>query len=198
MTRRGPIYALHLQAKDDSVHGLRAVLKDLRRHGLRCLSIEPFPPSTGARRRSPRRERRQEKTKMDMRKFSGEHFYKVDDVRDGPIKEQIAAVKLGKYDKPNLVFESGSILSLNATNNAALLRAYGRNSVDWISKEIELFLGEVEYQGEMQEGVRLRPISPATPKTPLPAPEQQTPEKTATKPATAKPIEADIGEDIPF
>jgi hypothetical protein len=49
---------------------------------------------------------------MDMRKFSGEHFIKVDDVRDGPLQEMIAGVKLGKYDKPNLVFESGNLLSV--------------------------------------------------------------------------------------
>ena len=53
---------------------------------------------------------------MDMRKYSGEHFVKVDDVKDGPIKGQIAVVKEGKWDKPNIVFESGDVLSLNATN----------------------------------------------------------------------------------
>jgi hypothetical protein len=90
---------------------------------------------------------------MDMRRFSGEHFIKVDDVRDGPLQEVIAGVKLGKYDKPDLVFESGDLLSLNATNNKTLVRAYGPNSDDWIGKEVELFHGEIEYQGKMQEAV---------------------------------------------
>src|SRR6516164_5593500 len=98
---------------------------------------------------------------MDMRRFSGEHFIKVDDVRDGPIQEKIAVVRQGKYDKPDLVFESGDVLSLNATNNKILMRAYGRNSDDWIGKEVELFHGEIEYQGKMQEAVLVRPISPS-------------------------------------
>jgi hypothetical protein len=97
---------------------------------------------------------------MDMRKFSGEHFIKVDDVRDGPLNQVIAAVKIGKYGKPDLIFESGDLLSLNATNNSVLVRAYGPNSDDWIGKELELFHGEIEYQGKMQEAVLVRPISP--------------------------------------
>lgn len=97
---------------------------------------------------------------MDMRKYSGESFIKVADVRSGPLQVQIAAVKEGQYGKPNLVFESGEALGLNSTNNKILIRAYGRNSDDWIGKEIELFLGEVEYQKTMQEAVIVRPISP--------------------------------------
>ena len=80
---------------------------------------------------------------MDMRKYSGETFIKVDDVRNGPVRVQIAVVKEGKYDKANLVFESGEVLGLNSTNNRTLIRAYGPNSDDWIGKEIELYLGEI-------------------------------------------------------
>jgi hypothetical protein len=84
---------------------------------------------------------------MDMRKFSGEHFIKTADVRDGPLQMQIAVVREGKFDKPDLVFESGDLLSLNATNNQILLRAYGPNSDNWIGKDIELFLGEESASG---------------------------------------------------
>lgn len=97
---------------------------------------------------------------MDMRKYSGETFIKVVDVQGGPFRAKIAAVKEGQYGRPNLVFESGEILTLNATNNKILMRAYGPNSEDWIGKEIELFLGEIEYQKKMQEAVMVRPISP--------------------------------------
>ena len=100
---------------------------------------------------------------MDMRKFSGDHFIKLDDVRDGPLHEVIAAVKLGKYDKPDLVFESGDLLSLNATNNKALIRAYGRNSDDWIGKEIDLLQGEIPFNNEMKETVIVQPVSPPQP-----------------------------------
>jgi hypothetical protein len=98
---------------------------------------------------------------MDMRKFSGDHFIKVADVRDGSIQGQIAAVKTGKFDKPDLVFESGDILSLNATNTKVLIRAYGPNGQDWVDKVVEMFLGEVEFQKKMQEAVIVRPISPS-------------------------------------
>ena len=100
---------------------------------------------------------------MDMREFSGDHFIKLDDVRDGPLHEVIAAVKLGKYDKPDLVFESGDLLSLNATNNKALIRAYGRNSDDWIGKEIDLLQGEIPFNNEMKETVIVQPASPPQP-----------------------------------
>lgn len=83
---------------------------------------------------------------MDMRKFSGESFVKVDDVRSKPRQEMIAVVKVGKYDKPDLVFENGDVLSLNATNNKTLVRAYGSNSDDWIGKTIKLYLGQLRYK----------------------------------------------------
>jgi hypothetical protein len=91
---------------------------------------------------------------MDMKKFSGGHFIKVDDVRDGPIEGEIAFVKEGKWDKADLVFESGDLLSLNATNNKTLVRAYGRESDHWIGKQIEMFLGAIRYQGSDKQGCR--------------------------------------------
>jgi hypothetical protein len=97
---------------------------------------------------------------MDMRKFSGKNFVKVNDVRPGPIKGKVTGVSEGKFGKPDLILESGDILSVNATNNKILMRAYGPNSDDWIGKEVELFLGEIKYQGEMQEAVLVRPILP--------------------------------------
>lgn len=97
---------------------------------------------------------------MDMKKFAGEHFVKVDDVRDGPIQGQIAVVKEGKYGKPDLVFESGDLLSLNVTNTQTLIRAYGTNSDYWVAKQIEMFLGAIKYQGSDHEAVLVRPIPP--------------------------------------
>jgi hypothetical protein len=98
---------------------------------------------------------------MDMRRFSGQTFLKVDDVRAEPLREIIASIKLGKYDKPDLHFESGDLLSLNATNNAVLIRAYGWDSDSWIGKEIELYVGEIEFQNKPIDAVLVKPISPA-------------------------------------
>src|SRR6516225_4360381 len=97
---------------------------------------------------------------MDMRRFSGEHFIKADDVRNRPLQMQIAVVREGKFDKADLVFETRDILSLNATNDKILVRAYGPNSDDCLGRIIELLLGEALYQGKQIESVVVRPISP--------------------------------------
>jgi len=96
---------------------------------------------------------------MDMRKYVGANFVTVDDVRDGPLQVQIAVVKEGKYNKANLVFETGETLGLNATNSKILVKAYGPDSDDWIGKEIKLVLGRVPYQGDEIESVIVEPIS---------------------------------------
>jgi hypothetical protein len=96
---------------------------------------------------------------LNMRKYSSQSFLKVADVRDGPLLHQIGAVREGKFDKPELVFETGDILSLNATNTKTLIRAFGSDSDGWIGKQIELYLGKLQYQGSTQEGVIVRPIS---------------------------------------
>ena len=99
---------------------------------------------------------------MDMSKYSGAYFIKRDDVRDGSIRQTIAGVEESeKYCKPVLVFESGEKFSVNSTNNRILLRAFGKNSADWIGKEIELYAGEVEFQKKMQATVMVRSISPS-------------------------------------
>jgi hypothetical protein len=99
--------------------------------------------------------------KMDMRKYSGETFIRVIDVTDGPLQVQIAGVREGKYEKPDLVFDSGEAFSVNSTNNRILMRAYGANSEDWIGKKIELTLGQVQFQGKPQNTIIVKPISPS-------------------------------------
>jgi hypothetical protein len=83
---------------------------------------------------------------MDTRKYAGPTFIGLGDVNGGALREQIAVANPGKYDKLNVVFESGDILSLNATNVKILQKAYGVDSDLWIGKKVELYAGEVEYQ----------------------------------------------------
>jgi hypothetical protein len=109
---------------------------------------------------------------MDMRKYSGSAFRKVGDVRAGSLRVVITGIAEGKYGRPDLEFDDGTKLSLNATNNRTLVSAYGGESDDWINKEIELSLGEVEYNGEMQETIIVTPVSPPIEKKP-PAPKPQ-------------------------
>ena len=129
---------------------------------------------------------------MDMRKYSGAIFIKVADVSEGPLQLQIAVVKVGKYDKPDVVFESGEILTLNGTNNRTLMRAYGPNSDDWKGKKIELTLGELPFEGKFRDAVIVKPIdAPINPsqKTPVP---QETPSKGTPKKRD------DMDDEIPF
>jgi hypothetical protein len=97
---------------------------------------------------------------MDMRKYSGTAFLKPGDVKAGPLRVVIVDVTEGKFGRPDLEFSDGSKLSVNATNNRTLVTSYGGESSDWVNKEIELSLGEVEYDGQMQETVVVKPISP--------------------------------------
>jgi hypothetical protein len=108
-------------------------------------------------------ERRERSEAMLMSQYASKAFLKLDDVREAPLREVIKDVKIGSYDKPDLVFESGNTLSLNKTNVRALIKAFGEDSRDWIGCEVEVYAGEISYQGEDMSSVRVRPITPATP-----------------------------------
>jgi|SRR5262249_6693852 len=98
---------------------------------------------------------------MDMSKYVGGLFLKVEDIKaNGPVRVRIADVREGKFEKPDLTFDDGTRLSVNATNGRALARAYGFESDDWVDKEVELVVGELEYQGKAQEAILIKPITP--------------------------------------
>jgi hypothetical protein len=105
--------------------------------------------------------RKQEETQMDMRKYVEKVFLKVEHVKaSGPIRVTITGITEGQYDRPNATFDDGSQLSLNTTNCRTLARAYGVKSDDWLHKEVELDVGEIQYRGEPQEAILVKPISP--------------------------------------
>lgn len=107
---------------------------------------------------------------MDMRKFAGSTFLKPVDVESGPFTAKIVAVEMGQFDKPVITFDDGRKLSLNATNTRALCRDYGSESTNWIGQDVELFFGQLEYQGRLQDSVLVRPISQAIGKNAPPKP----------------------------
>jgi hypothetical protein len=122
---------------------------------------------------------RKREASMDISKYLGSAFLKVGDVKvNGPIRVVIESVTEGKFDKPDLTFDDGTRLSISVTNTRTLARAYGTDGADWIGKEIELYLGEIPYQGELQEAILVKPISPPVEKKAQPA--------------------NDLGDDIPF
>jgi hypothetical protein len=150
-----------------SLRSLRRFLKIAGRHfGLRATNLRETTNTTPPWRSAEWRTLSSARgvTKMDMSEFAGSRFLKVQDVKGGPLRAKIVRVDLGKYNKPNIHLDDGSILSANATNVRTLCRAYGADSDRWIAKEIELTLGTIEYQGEDQEAIVVKPISPPEPK----------------------------------
>jgi hypothetical protein len=92
---------------------------------------------------------------MDMRKYAATTFLKPEHVSE---EREIAHIKEGKYDKPDLYFTTGEVLSLHGTNVGILMREYGADSEDWVGKKVKL--GKVKYQGELQDSVIIEPTSP--------------------------------------
>lgn len=101
----------------------------------------------------------------NMRKYAASRFLKLDDVLDQPRHETIVEVTDGKWDKPVLKFESGALFSLNKVNTGDMIAAYGDESDNWIGITIELFAGETKYGGDSTDTVRIRPVTPPTPKS---------------------------------
>jgi hypothetical protein len=98
---------------------------------------------------------------MRMNKFVGKMFLKVDDIKaSGPTRKTITEVSEGNFDKADLTFNDGTLLSSNKPNCSVLAHAYGMESDDWIGKEIELYLGEITFGGEPQAVILVKPISP--------------------------------------
>jgi hypothetical protein len=100
--------------------------------------------------------------KMDMSQYASIKSLKFSDLKEsGPFRAAIVEVGVTeKFAKPELTLDDGSILSCNTTNTNKLIRTYGTESNDWLGKEIEIDIGEIDYQGQPQEAVLVKPISP--------------------------------------
>ena len=105
---------------------------------------------------------------MDMSHYSGAAFLKVGDVKvNGPLRVVIDDIQLGKYGKPDVSFtrRHANCRSTRPTTRPYAMRM-ARRADGWIGKEIELSLGEIEFQGEPQESILVKPISPPIEKKP--------------------------------
>jgi hypothetical protein len=126
--------------------------------------------------------------KMDMSKFGGDAYLKVEDVRaSGPVRVAIESIEDGPFDKPVASLSDGSSLQLNITNTRKLINSWGSNSDAWIGREIEVSIGQVDFKGEPTDAIVVRPISAA-----IPIAERKPP------PAPAETSDFDIDSDIPF
>jgi hypothetical protein len=124
---------------------------------------------------------------MDISEHISGGFLKVGDLAGGVRREVIAEVRPGRYQNPDCEFQSGAVLTLNATNLRALAAAWGPETDAWTGKEVELYVGKTQFNGQDRESVLVRPISP-------PIPAEQRP-KPAPKPRGAI---AGLDDEIPF
>ena len=97
---------------------------------------------------------------MDMLKFSGEDYIRVENVRKGPVRAKILHVKEGPFERPELVLDNDQMFTVNLTNNRILVEAFGPHSEDWCGRTIKLVLGQVTYKGVPMDSVVVEPVKP--------------------------------------
>jgi hypothetical protein len=124
---------------------------------------------------------------MDISDQISSGFIKVPDLAGGTRRAVIAEVRPGKYERPDVEFQDGSMLSLNATNLRTLAAAWGTETDLWVGKEVEAYVGKTTYNGKEQDSVLLLPISP-----PIPLAERPPPKP---KPAAAM---TPMDDEIPY
>jgi hypothetical protein len=129
---------------------------------------------------------------MDVSNFvSSSGFIKPADLADGPRREVIADVRPGKYERPDMEFQSGGILSINGTNMRILTNAWGTETDAWAGKEVELYVGKTQFQGQDRDSVLVKTISP-----PIPSSERPKPKPTVAAPKSS--LADDLSDEIPF
>jgi hypothetical protein len=94
----------------------------------------------------------------DARKYAASSFIKIEDVEDKPMRECIVHVKEGQYGKLEALLESGRKLGLNGTSVGALMSEFGTDYEKWSDKDIEIYAGQVKYQGSLKDAVLARPL----------------------------------------
>jgi hypothetical protein len=128
-----------------------------------------------------------------MREFRKARFLKVENCRT-PKQMRIAGAVMGKYSKPDLIFENGDRLGLSATNVEILSETYGFESESWAGHVVEVYVGQGPFEGELVDMVLVRPLSPAE------GAEQQADKapvkKAPNKPPEQKKAEVDFNDPV--
>ena len=126
---------------------------------------------------------------IDMARYAGDIYLRAEDIREsGPRRGRIEGIADGQFDKPVATFNDATSLTLNQTNVRTLMRVWGANSIDWIGREIELYIGPTTYQGQVQDSILVKPIS-----RPIPLSERK-----ALKPVKPAPESDPLDDNIPF
>lgn len=89
------------------------------------------------------------------------NYLKAADVEDEPRSLKIQRVefnvKIGDDEKPVLYFSGEKKgLVLNKTNSNIISKLYGKETEDWIGKEVILYQAVVEMKGDMVDAIRVR------------------------------------------
>jgi hypothetical protein len=125
----------------------------------------------------------------NARKYAGSPYIKLDHLRGKPpLRERIAFVaeETGNFGERLVVtFESGKRLSLNATSVGNLMSDINADYDNWSGHDVEIYAGEVGFQGTKKDAVLVRVVDLDTPPPP--------PEKPAKKAAAR----ADFDDEIP-
>lgn len=141
---------------------------------------------------------------LNLKNYAGQQFIKPDDVRNHPLRRKIAGIIEGKFKKPDLTFENGDVLSLNGTNVNKLRDVYGDDSESLVGKVIELYLGQLKYNGTYHDAVLVKPLSPpdGQPISVLRPPDVSPPPVDGSPPVDDSPPpprgESDYDDEIPF
>ncbi len=76
----------------------------------------------------------------------------------------IEAVGKEKENRPVLSFNgTEKTLVLNKTNANTITTLYGRETDNWIGKDIDLYAAQVEFQGQIGPALRVRGVAQARP-----------------------------------
>jgi len=103
---------------------------------------------------------------MNMTDFVNSNYIKAEDLAANILIEAVIAdVKRKEFEengqnvvKPVVTFEDGRQVTLNQTRLAALIRAYGHNSDNWIGKTVVISRGQAQFKGKPVASVKIDPI----------------------------------------
>jgi hypothetical protein len=127
---------------------------------------------------------------MNMNKddFFPSKYLKASDLKGQSVVVKVDRVqkeKLGEDTKPVIYFQGKQKgMVLNKTNWTAIADLYGDESDDWTDGEIELFEAQVEFQGKVGPGLRVRKV--------------RKPSKIESGPQPKQAVKEDMSDEIPF
>lgn len=92
---------------------------------------------------------------------SNSDYLKAEDIGQNMWTMTVATADVKEFDNGDrkivLTFDDfDKVLPLNATNARAISDIYGKDTEQWIGKEIMLFTMPVDFQGKMVQAIRIR------------------------------------------